>query len=60
MRRRGVQIIEESLLIIVALLAIAITIGAADMIYQKLTEIIQGIFDALNWWKGTLFPFLGE
>ncbi len=60
MRRRGVQIIEESLLIIVALLAIVITIGAADMIYQKLTEIIQGIFDALNWWKGTLFPFLGE
>ncbi|HIE37357.1 TPA: hypothetical protein EYP83_04225 [Candidatus Geothermarchaeota archaeon] len=60
MRRLGVQIIEESLLIIVALLAIAITVGAADLIYQKLNEIIQGIFDALNWWKDTLFPFMGE
>ncbi len=59
MKRRGVQIIEESLLIVVALLAIAITIGAADMIYQKLNEIIQAVFESFNWWKETLFPFLG-
>ncbi len=59
MGRRGVQIIEESLLIIVALLALAITVGAADMIYQKINELIKAVFDALNWWKGTLFPWLG-
>ncbi len=57
-KRRGAQIIEEGLLIIVALLAIGITIGAANTIYTRIQEAIQALFDTLQWWWDTLFPFL--
>ncbi len=57
-RRRGAQIIEEGLLIIVALLGIGIAMGAANMIYEKIQEAIQAFFDAVQWWWDTLFPFL--
>ncbi len=58
MKRRGAQIVEEGLLIIIALMAIGITIGAANTIYAKIEEMIQSLFDTLNWWWDTLFPFL--
>lgn len=58
LRRRGVQIIEEALLILVALIAIALTIGVATNIQEKVNEIIQKVWEGLDWLFKTTFYFL--
>ncbi len=60
MKRRGVQIIEEALLIIVALMAIAITLGALNQIHLKLEELLKKVWDGLEWFFKTVFYFLPQ
>lgn len=58
MRREGVQIIEEALLILVALIAIALTMGVATTIQDKVNEIIKKVWEGLDWLFKTTFYFL--
>lgn len=58
LRRKGVQIIEEALLILVALMAIAVTVGVATNIQDKVNEIIQKVWEGLDWLFKTTFYFL--
>jgi hypothetical protein len=58
MKRRGVQILEEALLIIVALMAIAVTIGALGQVQAKIDEIVQKTWEGLDWLFRTIFYFL--
>lgn len=58
MRREGVQIIEEALLILVALIAIALTMGVATGVQEKVNEIIQKVWESLDWLFKTTFYFL--
>ncbi len=58
MKRKGVQIIEEALLILVALIAIALTIGVATNIQEKVSEVIQKVWEGLDWLFKTTFYFL--
>jgi len=57
-KRKGVQIIEEALLILVALIAIALTIGVATNIQEKVSEVIQKVWEGLDWLFKTTFYFL--
>ena len=56
--RRGVQIIEEALLIIVALMAIALTLGALNQINVRLQDFLQKVWDGFEWLFKTVFYFL--
>ena len=58
LRRKGVQIVEEALLILVALMAIAVTVGVATNIQDKVNEIIQKVWEGLDWLFKTTFYFL--
>jgi len=56
--RRGAQIIEEALLIAVALAAIAIAIGALGQVQEKLNMIFEEIWNAFDWFFRSVFYFL--
>ena len=58
MKKRGVQILEEALLIVVALMAIAVTIGAFGQVQTKIDEILQKTWEGLDWLFRTIFYFL--
>ena len=60
MRRRGVQILEEALLIVVALIALSITVGALGQIQAKLDEVFTQAWKGLDWLFKTVFYFLPE
>ena len=60
MKKEGVQIIEEALLILVAFIAIGITLAALGQLQSKINEIISKIWDGLNWLYKTMFYFLPQ
>ncbi len=60
MKRRGVQILEEALLIIMAFLGLAIAIGAVSKVSGQLESIFNQIWDGLDWLLKTLFYWLPE
>jgi Flp pilus assembly pilin Flp len=60
MRRRGVQIIEEALLIVVALIALSITIGALGQVQAKLDTLFTKAWEGLDWLFKTVFYFIPE
>lgn len=58
MRRCGVQILEEALLIIVALMGIAIAIGMLGTLQAKVQEVLSRLWDGLMWLFKTVFYFI--
>ncbi len=60
MNRKGVQILEEALLILVAFIAIGLSIAALGQIQDKINEFIDKIWEGLNWLYKTMFYFLPD
>ena len=60
MKRRGVQILEEALLILVAFIAIGLSIAALGQIQDRINEFINKIWEGLNWLYKTMFYFLPD
>ena len=58
MRRRGAQIIEEALLILIAFIAIGITMAAFGQIQNRINDIINKLWDGLDWLYKTMFYFM--
>ncbi|HEW93610.1 MAG TPA: hypothetical protein ENF47_02770 [Thermoprotei archaeon] len=60
MKRKGVQILEEALLILVAFIAIGLSIAALGQIQDRINEFIDKIWEGLNWLYKTMFYFLPD
>lgn len=60
MRKRGVQILEEALLIIMAFLGLAIAMGAINKVFSRLDTIFSQIWEGIDWLLKTLFYWLPD
>jgi len=60
MKRKGVQILEEALLILVAFIAIGLSIAALGQIQDRINEFIDKMWEGLNWLYKTMFYFLPD
>lgn len=59
-RRKGAQIVEEALLILIAFIAIGITLSAMGQIQHKIEEIVKQLWNGLDWLYKTMFFFAPE
>jgi|Deesub1362B_J571_1020462.scaffolds.fasta_scaffold00004_334 hypothetical protein len=59
-RRKGVQILEETLLIIMAFIGLAVAMGAINKITTQLDAIFNQLWEGLDWLLKTLFYWLPE
>lgn len=60
MRKRGVQILEEALLIIMAFLGLAIAMGTINKVFSQLDTIFSQIWEGIDWLLKTLFYWLPD
>ena len=58
MKREGAQILEEALLILIAFIAIGITMAAFGQIQSRINDIINKLWDGLDWLYKTMFYFM--